>query len=199
MNTNRSFVGFAQLKQSVSMDQILTRYGLLDRLRRSGDNLSGVCPIHDGHNNTQFRVSISRNCWICFGDCQAGGSIIDFVSRKEGVGIREAALLIQEWFRLQPLRNGRLGSKHALAQSVTLPKWTGQTKPAANAPLRFTLANLDSGHHYLAERGLTPETIKAFGLGYCTKGTLAGWIAIPIHNTSGKTSNQQRAAHKESE
>ena len=77
---------------------MLERYGLLEKLRRSGEGLSGVCPLHQGHNPTQFRVSLSKNCWICFGDCQAGGSIIDFVSRMEKVGIREAGLLLQDRF-----------------------------------------------------------------------------------------------------
>src|SRR6266516_5804825 len=95
------FVGFDRLKRAVSMVQVLDRYGLKERLHRNGDSLSGVCPIHGGHNQTQFRVSISKNCWICFGDCHAGGSIIDFVSRKEGIGIRDAALLIQEWFSVR--------------------------------------------------------------------------------------------------
>src|SRR5205809_5870103 len=54
------FVGFNTLKQSVSMTQVLDRYGLLERLKRSGDNLSGVCPVHHGHNPGQFRVSISK-------------------------------------------------------------------------------------------------------------------------------------------
>ena len=80
---SNAFVGFDALKQAVSMVQVLDRYGLRERLHRSGDNLSGPCPIHAGHNKTQFRVSMSKNCWICFGDCNCGGSIIDFVSRME--------------------------------------------------------------------------------------------------------------------
>ena len=91
MTPKPTFVGFDALKRAVSMAQVLDHYGLTDRLHRSGDSLSGPCPIHAGHNKTQFRVSLSKNCWICFGDCNGGGSIIDFVSRKEGVGIREAA------------------------------------------------------------------------------------------------------------
>ena len=73
MKTAEKFVGFDVLKRSVSMAQILDRYGLLDRLHRSGDSLSGACPIHAGHNPMQFRVSLSKNCWICFGDCHTGG------------------------------------------------------------------------------------------------------------------------------
>ena len=59
-NKHSRFVGFDRLKQSVSMEQVLQRYGLLERLRRSGESLSGVCPVHRGHNPTQFRVNLSQ-------------------------------------------------------------------------------------------------------------------------------------------
>lgn len=180
-----TFVGFDALKRSVSMAQVLGRYGLLDRLHRSGYSLSGACPIHAGHNPMQFRVSLSKNCWICFGDCHAGGSIVDFVSRKEGVGIRDAALLIQDWFQVQPGgsgNNGRNGHKPPCAVSAAAPEPSG----GDNRPLGFTLGPLDRDHPYLCERGLTAETVATFGVGYCSRGMLTGWIAIPIHNAEAQ-------------
>jgi DNA primase len=56
-----------------------------------------------------------------------------------------------------------------------------------NPPLKFALKSLDSEHAYLKERGLSPETLAAFGVGMCTgKGLMAGRIAIPIHNEHGE-------------
>jgi DNA primase len=63
-----------------------------------------------------------------------------------------------------------------------------QDKAAAepvNPPLRFAL-KLDPSHLYLTERGLSPEQIAAFGLGYAGKGLMKGRIAIPIHNETGQ-------------
>lgn len=187
MNTETSFVGFSVLKQSVSMVQVLDRYGLLESLHQSGDHLSGPCPVHGGHNPSQFRVSLSRDCWICFGDCQAGGSIVDFVSRKEGVGIRDAGLLIQRWFGVKTGGAGR-GQSVPGANGKTVPVRWAQTRgeKAANPALQFVLQGLDPTHPYLRERGLLPETIQTFGLGYCSRGWLKGWIAIPIHNPQGQ-------------
>jgi DNA primase len=183
-NTGR-FVGFERLKQSLSMERVLERYGLLERLRRSGDSLSGVCPLHHGHNAAQFRVSLSKNCWICFGDCHTGGSIIDFVSRMERVGVREAGLLLQEWFNLKP------GDGHEAASRKIIPHPSPKETPipippSVNAPLHFTLSQLDGQHPYLKERGLVPETIVTFGVGCCAHGSLRGWIAIPIHDAQGR-------------
>lgn len=188
MKTENRFVGFDTLKRAVSMVQVLERYGLMERLRRSGDNLSGPCPIHDGHNPSQFRVSMSRNCWICFGDCHRGGSIVDFVSGKEGVSVREAGLLIQDWFEVKLNGKGVVAGDRRNGSGVELPCTHVRTlQPAtSNEPMRWTLSGLDSKHPYLATRGLTPETVAAFGIGYCRHGWLAGRIAIPIHNAVGE-------------
>ena len=56
-----------------------------------------------------------------------------------------------------------------------------------NRPLKFALKSLDPEHAYLTERGFSPETIAAFGVGMCTgKGIMAGRIAIPIDNEHGE-------------
>ena len=198
-----AWVDFKEIKARVSIVQILERYGVLGSLAKSGtgDRLSGVCPIHGGTNKTHFRVSVSKNCWNCFGGCQAGGNIIDFVARKEDIEFRDAALLIEEWFPgAAEKRAGREKqprfdtSKAAVAEApqsrVTAPE---EEAPAPeeddgepNKPLAFALTKLESDHPYFAERGLTAETIATFGLGFCNKGLLRGYAAIPIHNTNGE-------------
>lgn len=189
--SKEDFVDFSQVKKSVSIVQILEHYGLTSKLRQSGDKFSGSCPIHNGDNPTHFRVSISKNCWNCFGKCQRGGNILDFVSLKEEVSIRQAALLIQEWFGIASRRANRPDDKPQ--SSATKPKpqpkagidCSDSDNRTENAPLTFSLEHLDKAHPYLAERGLNEATIEAFGLGFCKKGLLTGRIAIPIHNTSG--------------
>ena len=46
--------------------------------------------------------------------------------------------------------------------------------------------DLDPKHDYLGRRGVEFETAKRFGLGFCARGRMAGRIAIPIHDRSGK-------------
>jgi len=167
------FVGFNTLKQSVSMTQVLDRYGLLQRLKRSGDNLSGVCPVHHGHNPGQFRVSISKNCWICFGDCGAGGSVIDFVARMEGISVREAGLRIQTWFAVPFVANAR----PRLIQKPEAPR----TERTIGPPLRLALV-LEYSHPYVGKRGLIEETIETFDTVCCSHGLVSGRIVIPIQD-----------------
>ena len=49
----------------------------------------------------------------------------------------------------------------------------------------MVLEGLDHEHPYLIARGLSRTTVETFGVGYCRTGSLAGWIAIPIHNAAG--------------
>lgn len=67
------------------------------------------------------------------------------------------------------------------------PKESGEApETGPNKPLGFELRNLDPAHPYLAERGLSGETIAEFGLGCCNNGSMKGRIVIPIHNADGK-------------
>jgi DNA primase len=192
------FVDFKQVKAGVSMLQILERYQLTATLKQNGDRLSGPCPIHKGKNPTAFRVSISKNCFNCFGSCGRGGNVIDFVSLMEGVGFREAAILLQDWFLptasgIEPKRGATSVSMPAVSPSYS-PTRTSALSPipeepvaedGPNPPLTFELKTLKTDHPYLIERRLEPETIEHFGLGLCSRGMLRGYIAIPIHNRNG--------------
>ena len=115
------FVDFKTVKAAITMEQVLEHYGIRDRFKRSGDSLSGPCPIHGGNNPTQFRVSISKNIWNCFSECKRGGSVLDFIAKKEDVSIHAAALKLIDWFDLDAgvssfsLLRGFVPSSSALA------------------------------------------------------------------------------------
>jgi hypothetical protein len=97
---------FQAIKRLVPLAAVLERYGVLAKLKRSGTQLVGTCPIHQGTNRKQFVVDPHQNVWRCFGDCDRGGSTIELVSSLEGIEIRQAAALIAEWFAI-PGEHGR--------------------------------------------------------------------------------------------
>jgi DNA primase len=190
-----SFVDFKAVKAAITMEQVLEHYGILDKFKRGSDSLSGPCPIHKGSNPTQFRVSISKNIWNCFSECKHGGNVLDFIARMDDVSIHAAALKAIEWFKLDPeamSANGGEENPGEAPKSDTTPTPAPKKaapvaeKGAPNAPLKFRLDKLERSHPYLAERGLTLETIIDFGVGYCAKGMMAERIAIPIQNPEGK-------------
>ena len=175
------WVGYQELKERVSMQDVLDWYGV-DWLKGSGQNLVGYCPIHHGKNSRQFTVNLEKNVYYCFGDCKGGGNIFNFVAKKERVSIREAALLIQEWFPGSTEdQAGRVSEAPARLQKRGEPQ--GEL---VNKPLTFELKNLSADHPFFTERGIKPETVAHFGLGYCEKGMMKGRVVIPIHNESGE-------------
>jgi DNA primase len=197
-----SFVDFKAVKAAITMEAVLEHYGILDKFKRGSDSLSGPCPIHKGSNPTQFRISISKNIWNCFSECKHGGNVLDFIARMEDVSIHAAALKAIEWFNLDPEAMSAGGGEEA-GETSEAPKTGDAPKPkqaakpaskpaptqengAPNKPLQFRLDKLQREHPYLAERGLTLETIIDFGIGFCAKGMMAERIAIPIQNPEGK-------------
>ena len=192
------FVDFKAVKAAITMEQVLEHYGLLDKFKRGTDSLNGPCPIHGGSNPTQFRVSISKNIWNCFSECKHGGNVLDFIARMDDVSIHAAALKAIEWFNLDPEAmspgdDAEQPSEIPKIDTAPAPKPIAKKqsaqpaeKAAPNAPLKFRLDKLERSHPYLAERGLTLETIVDFGVGFCAKGMMADRIAIPIQNAEGK-------------
>ena len=175
---------FQQLKERVSIEQILSHYGL--RLKPAGPgNQRGPCPLptHTSRVRTDsFCVQLVRNVWSCHSaSCIAarggrvGGTVLDLVAALERCSLREAGLRLQNWF--------------GASRSHPAP---GNHTPAAlaaptNPPLRFRLQQIDCGHPYLAQREISPVTAQTFGVGlYRGTGFLAGRLVIPIHDHGGQ-------------
>lgn len=204
MSKKNRLVDFRAIRESVTMEEVLRHYGLLEKMKPSGDSLSGCCPIHKGTNPTQFRVSLTKNLWNCFSECKHGGNVLDFIARMEDVSAFGAAQKAIEWFKLDPERvyaestpapAETPGSRDAPKTPTTPAKPAQRPAPTAepkvegtvpNPPLKFRLDKLQREHPYLTERGLTLETLVDFGVGYCSKGMMADRIAIPIHNPEGQ-------------
>jgi DNA primase len=188
-----SYVDFKAVKAAVKMEEVLRHYNLLEGFKRSGDSLSGPCPIHKGTNPTQFRVSIPKNLWNCFSECKNGGNVLDFIAQMENVSIHAAAHKAIEWFKLdlkeftrpsREKREDRDPADEKKSHEAEEPDEGERREP--NKPLQFRLEKLLPDHPFLTEQKLTPETILTFGIGFCTKGMMKDRIAIPIANDKGE-------------
>jgi DNA primase len=178
----RGWVDFAAVKQAVSLETVLRRYQV-PGLRKRRDQLIGRCPIHRGQRDDSFRASLAKNAFHCFA-CQARGNVLDFTAAMEQCSIREAALLLQEWFWL-----GAPGESSMCPMRASAPKEElVRKKEKCNPPLPFALTGVDSAHPYLVERGIERATAVEFGVGfYAGPGVLSGRIVIPIGNARGQT------------
>ncbi len=82
-----------RLKAEVSLVSLAEAAGVT--LRKTGSDLTGCCPFHED-SSPSLVISPARNLWHCLGACQAGGSVIDWVMRAEGVSFRHAVELLRD-------------------------------------------------------------------------------------------------------
>ncbi len=154
---------FAQsVKQQADIVKVIEGY---IRLRKAGaQNYSGLCPFHK-EKSPSFSVHAVRQFYHCFG-CGVSGDVFSFVGKIENIGFPEAVRIV------------------AQKCGIPLPKREfSSPEEAAGARLRARLLELHEisaawfeeqlhrpegavAREYLAGRGLTPEGIKTFRIGY---------------------------------
>ncbi len=202
---SNQWVNFRALRQTLHFGDVLKHYGIEAKVK--GDRATAFCPLpghaerNDGKPRTaSLSIHLGRGIFQCFG-CKASGNVLDFACRMGGFDpsdptqFRQGVLTVAKVFHLplgqakdaagQPASIQKAGPPPARKPSPP-GKPPGGTVKIVNAPLDFDLKDLDPNHPYLKDRGFLPETIKAFGLGYCGRGLMKGRIAIPLHNTDGQ-------------
>jgi len=188
------WIDFKELRERLDFAAVLRHYGVELKLKK-GHQHQGFCPLpsHQGKRRSpSFSANLERNIWQCFG-CQARGNIIDFAVRMEGrdpanpADVRSVALKLDDVFGTSSLSDAKPAGASDAREAV--PATTTPTpKPPnvlVNPPLDFELQHLNPNHPYLTERGLRPETIRHFSLGFCARGLLKDRIAIPIRDHTG--------------
>ncbi len=190
------WIDFAEVRRRVSLEDVLLRfYGLESRLKRQGHKLVGACPIHNGDSPRAFHADLAKNAWFCFSQCKRGGNQIDLVAAKESITVREAAIRLRDAFfgdAAPGARSAPATSPPARPLAPDAPERTPlpsaakhDDAPAVNPAIDVCLTLQADHPHLLTERGLSLETVKHFGAGYCQRGILRGMIAIPIHDEDG--------------
>ena len=105
-------IDFAELRRAVPLALVISHYGLDAEFKRVGSLLRGRCPIHKGTNPQQFVVDLRKDLWRCFGDCNRGGSgSLALVAEIEHLALRDAAVLVAQWFTIAPQDRAR-GHSH---------------------------------------------------------------------------------------
>jgi len=80
-----------RLKTQVSVQRLAEARGVA--FTKHGADLIGRCPFHDDRTPSLV-VTPAKNLWHCLGACQAGGTVIDWVMRAEGISFRHALELL---------------------------------------------------------------------------------------------------------
>ena len=80
-----------RVKQQADIVRVVGEYV---RLRKSGQNFSGLCPFH-AEKSPSFAVHPVKQIFHCFG-CGKGGDVFSFVMEMEKCAFPEAVRLVAE-------------------------------------------------------------------------------------------------------
>ncbi|HZU09188.1 MAG TPA: DNA primase [Pseudacidobacterium sp.] len=154
---------FAQsVKQQADIVKIIGEYV---RLRKAGaQNYTGLCPFHK-EKTPSFSVHITRQIFYCFG-CHEHGDVFTFIQKIENISFPEAVRFVaqkcgiplpkREFSSEEEAKEGRLRAKLLELHELACAWFEEQLRSPEGALAR----------EYLSGRGLRPEDIKTFRLGY---------------------------------
>lgn len=145
------------------------------KLRKTGKNYSGLCPFHPNTRTPAFAIFPDSQTWRCFGACNEGGDVFNFLMKKEGWDFSETLRYLANRYgvELEPMTPQR---EEAEEEQQRLR----EALEAAAAFFRHQLLSTSPGEQllaYLKSRGLTEDTLEAFEVGYAPK----GWDALSKH------------------
>ncbi len=135
-------------------------------LRGKGRVRQGVCPFHNEAEGS-FTVYADTEKFYCFG-CGAGGDVLDFVGRMEGLSLPEAIRRLDDGTTRVTTAPSRRPTPIQRPTAAPLPP---RDPALLTAATRFYAAELRRSRvalEYLASRGIGVDAALRMGLGYAT-------------------------------
>ena len=150
----------------VYLPDFISRFTELKKV--SGDEHRGMCPIHRGADNDTSLV-VRDKVYYCHA-CRSGGTIVNFVADLEQLPYNIAIERVCEELNIDLSENQQYKTQVSIVDKFT------------KLATRFA-ENIDNVQEYLfKERGLTPESIKDFMIGYNGD----GGVSIPLRDPHGR-------------
>ena len=178
-----------RIKSEIDLVALVQSKGI-ELKKHGGKDLIARCPFHE-EKTSSFIITPSKNLFHCMG-CGVGGSVIDFVMKYEGISFRHAYEVLAG------------GSAKVLMKASTPLKCS--TVPKLESPLAFdaddetlTRQAIDYYHErlkatpsalsYLEQRGITPEAMDHFKIGFADR-TLG--LRLPTAQRKGGNEIRER-------
>ncbi|PWJ10337.1 DNA primase [Jannaschia seohaensis] len=151
------------LKSRLSLSQVVGRKVTWDmrKTNQAKGDWWAPCPFHQ-EKSASFHVVDSKGYYYCFG-CQAKGNLFKFVEETENVGFMEAVeILAREAGVQMPARDPKAAEKADRRTELA------RVTEAAAKWFRMQLngAAAREARAYLERRGLRPETLDRFEIGF---------------------------------
>ncbi|MBR6573208.1 MAG: DNA primase [Clostridia bacterium] len=145
-----------EIKYRSDIESVISSY---ISLKRRGKNLIGLCPFH-GEKTPSFTVYPESASFYCFG-CKAGGDVFTFIKLIENIDYIDSVKLLAERAGITVREDDSDDALHKLRNTIY-----EINREAARYYYSYLLSpEGENCRNYFVSRGLTPETIKKFGLG----------------------------------
>jgi DNA primase len=155
----------SEIKHSADILEIISDAVVL---KKAGRNYLGLCPFHS-EKTPSFTVSPDKQMFYCFG-CGEGGNVFTFVMKQEGIAFPEAVRFLAKRFGIVIVdQTSSPGAKKQMDERELL----FQINRQAMDFYHHTLLNPQTGTpalSYLTRRGLPPQILTDFKLGYAQPG-----------------------------
>lgn len=175
-----------EIKEKLDLVEFIREY---IPVKAAGANFNALCPFH-GEKTPSFVISPEKHIWHCFG-CGKGGDIFSFLMEMEGLSFKESlrqlapragVVLKNDFVPKDSDRRNRLLDIMVLAAKYYEYVLTTKTG--------------DTMRSYLEERGLSPEIIKDWRLGYAPDSweSLSNFLVARPQSGKKYTPNELEAA-----
>ena len=166
-----------EIRQAINIVDLVGSY--LD-LRRQGSGFVALCPWHND-SKPSLQVNPARNIWKCW-VCNIGGDIFSFVMQHEKVDFKAALRILADKAGIElkefaPEKHITPGSPDDKVALMAAAAWTEQQYH--EYLLRADGAEV--ARQYLEDRGITPESVEKFRLGFCPDSF--SWLLDKARNT----------------
>jgi DNA primase len=155
-----------KVKQQADIVRVVGEYV---RLKKSGQNFTGLCPFH-AEKSPSFAVHPTKQIYHCFG-CGVGGDVFKFVMEMEKCPFPEAIRIVAEKCGIsipRPKERSPEERKENQQRSV-LVEMHREAQSFFVKQLEGTLEG-KAARAYLEDRDLDKDTITRFGIGYAPSG-----------------------------
>jgi len=168
-----SFDGMAEagsfadrVKQQADIVRVIGEYV---RLKKSGQNFTGLCPFH-GEKTPSFAVHPVKQIFHCFG-CGKGGDVFTFVMEMEKCQFPEAVRVVAEKCGIAvPRPKERTPEERKENQQRAAQIEMHKEAQSFFVRQLETTAEGKAARAYLEDRALDKQTIAQFGIGYAPSG-----------------------------
>jgi len=160
-----------QIPQNI-IDEVVERSDIVDiigkdvKLRKSGVNYFGCCPFHN-EKTPSFSVNSVRQMYHCFG-CGESGNVITFMMKHYGLDFIDSVKSLADKYGVKLPDEKKYTPQEVIIQ---------QKQAAVKLSLEQTLAKVKTSYvanlttnsgvmGYLQKRGVNPDMITTFELGY---------------------------------